>query len=184
MGYSYFSKSEEDTKHKVFISYYHREDQKYKCRFEDLFKHLFINKSVEPGEIDTDVSTEYIKRLIQEKYIEDTSVLVVLVGPKTYCRKHVDWEISAALNKKVGGYSGLLGLCLPTHPDYRRDSYSPDIVPPRLVDNLKTGYAKLYDWTEDESTIKKWIEEAFQARIDKAAKIDNSREQFKYNKCE
>ncbi|MBN1234575.1 MAG: TIR domain-containing protein [Methanotrichaceae archaeon] len=30
--------------------------------------------------------------MIHLKYIEDSSVLVVLVGPKTYCRKHVDWE--------------------------------------------------------------------------------------------
>ncbi|MDH7552614.1 MAG: TIR domain-containing protein [Spirochaetota bacterium] len=148
-----------------------------------MFGHLFISKSVEPGDIDTDVSTEYIKRLIQQNYIKDTSVLVVLVGLKTWGRKHVDWEISAALNKKVGGYSVLLGLCLPTHPDYGKDKYNPDIVPPRLVDNLKSGNAKFYDWTEDEFKIKKWIEEAFQVRIDKVDKIDNSREQFKNNRC-
>lgn len=35
--------------------------------------------------------------------IEDSSVLVVLAGPYTWGRKHADWEISAALNKKVGG---------------------------------------------------------------------------------
>lgn len=155
MTWNPFFESKKDTRHKVFISYYHKDDQYYRNQFEELFGHLFINKSVEPGDIDTDVSTEYIKRLIQKNYITDTSVLIVLVGPKTYCRKHVDWEISAALSKKVGGYSGLLGLCLPTHPDYSKDKYKADIVPPRLVDNLKSGYAKFYDWTEDENKIKK-----------------------------
>jgi hypothetical protein len=184
MSSNYLFDSKNNTRHKVFISYYHKDDQYYRDSFETLFGHLFADKSVKPGDIDSDDSDEYIKRLIQEDYIEDTSVLVVLVGPKTYCRKHVDWEISAALNKKVGGYSGILGLCLPTHPDYVKDKYNASIVPPRLVDNLKSGYAKFYNWSEDENKIKKWVEEAFQARIDKADKIDNSREQFKYNRCE
>ena len=184
MSRNYLSEEKKDTLHKVFISYYHKDDKYYRNRFEELFGHLFISKSVEPGDIDLDVSTEYIKRLIQQNYITDTSVLVVLAGPKTYCRKHVDWEISAALNKKAGGHSGLLGLCLPIHPDCGKDKYKADIVPPRLVDNLKSGYAKFYDWTEDESKIKKWVEAAFHARVDKADKIDNSREQYKHNRCE
>jgi len=170
-----------NTKHKVFISYYHYDDQYYRDFFEKLFGHLFINKSVEPGDIDTDVSTEYIKRLIQQNYITDSSVLIVLVGAKTYCRKHVDWEISAALNKKVGGYSGLFGLCLPEHPDYNKN-YHEDIVPARLVDNITTGYANFYDWTENEDTIKIRFDIAFEARIKDADKIDNSRPQFINNR--
>lgn len=172
----------EKEKHKVFISYYHKEDQGYKEDFETLFGDIFINKSVGDGDIDDDLSADYIKRLIQKGYLTDTSVLVVLVGENTYKRKHVDWEISAALSKKVGGYSGLVGLCLPTHPNYGNDKYSPDIVPPRLVDNLKSGYAKFCDWTTSEETIQEIIEDAFNARIDRKDKIDNSREQFKKNR--
>ena len=66
----------------------------------------------------------------------------------------------------------------------KENKYNPSTIPQRLNDNLKSGYAKLYRWTDDESKIKKWIEEAFHARIEKADKIDNSREQFKYNRCE
>ncbi|WP_434509810.1 TIR domain-containing protein [Desulfitobacterium sp. AusDCA] len=171
-----------DIKHKVFISYYHEDDQYYKDKFEALFGDIFINKSVGDGDIDDDLSANYIKRLIQEGYLTDTSVLVVLVGKNTYKRKHVDWEISAALSKKVGGYSGLLGLCLPDHPAYGKDEYSADDVPPRLVDNLKSGYAKLYDWTTSEKIIKARIEDAFDARINRKDKIDDTREQFKKNR--
>jgi hypothetical protein len=71
---------------------------------------------------------------------------------------------------------------LPDHPAYGKDKYSKDDVPPRLVDNLKTGYAKLYDWTTSEKKIKAWIEDAFNARIDRKDKIDNSRDRFKYNR--
>ncbi len=174
-------------KHKVFISYFHgnkecKGDELYKNKFEKLFKDLFIPKSVQKGDIDIDNSNEYIKRLIQLNYIEDSSVLVVLVGPHTWSRKHVDWEISAALNKKIGGYSGLLGICLPNHPDFKKIEVDSDIVPLRLVDNIDTDYAQLYPWTEEKNKIKKWVEEAFQNRIKKADSIDNSRTQFKYNR--
>lgn len=175
---------EEETRHKVFIAYYHEDDQLYRSRFELFFGRVFINKSVKRGDIDTDVSDEYIKRLILEGYITDASVLVVLVGARTHTRKHVDWEIAAALNKKVGGYSGLLGLCLPTHPDYEKETYTPKIIPPRLLDNLRSGYAKLYDWTDDEKEMLARIELAFKNRIQNAELIHNSREQFKHNRTE
>lgn len=165
-------------KHKVFISYYHKEDQSYRDQFEDLFGHLFINKSVEEGDIDSDNSDEYIKRLIQEDYISDASVVVVLCGPNTWKRKHVDWEISAGLSKKVGGYSGLLGIHLPTHPDYESDKYNQNNIPARLADNLKIDFAKIIDWTESDETIKKRIQEAFDNRTNNSL-INNSREQMK-----
>lgn len=171
-------------KHKVFISYYHNDDESYRDKFEELFGDLFINKCVKPGDIDEDLSTNYIKRLIQENYISDTSVVVVLVGPKTYCRKHVDWEISAGLMKKVGGYSGLLGLCLPEHPDYNNNNIDEKITPPRLLDNIKSGYAKYYNWTTNKNSIKKIIETAFKAKNDEFDLINNSRSQFGHNRCE
>lgn len=171
------------TRRRVFISF-HSKDMYYKNRFEQLFGHLFINKSVKFGGIDSDLDDAYVKRLIHEDYLTDSSVCVVLVGPETYCRKHVDWEIAAALNKKVGGYSGLLGLCLPNHPDYYRDVYNADRVPLRLVKNLQSGYARLYNWTEDGDSIKSRVESAFRDRVTKSDKILNlSIPQFKYNRC-
>jgi hypothetical protein len=173
-----------DTKRKVFISFYHKDDEYYRKRFEELFGHLFLNKSVKDGDINTDVSAEYIKRLIQNGYISDTSVLVVLVGAKTYCRKHVDWEISAALSKKVGGYSGLIGLRLPTHPDFGKNNYKSENISSRLVENLESGYAKLYDWHENETSIKKIIDDAFNAKNTLSGSIKNSTAQFQRNRCD
>ena len=177
--YNNFYKNDSE-KHKVFISYYHKGNQKYRDEFERLFGHLFINKSVEEGDIDSDNSDEYIKHLIQEDYISDASVVVVLCGQNTWKRKHVDWEISAGLNKKVGGYSGLLGIHLPTHPDYKNDKYNSGNIPARLADNLKTKFAKIIDWTENEETMKKKIQEAFDDRANDEL-IDNSREQMDDN---
>lgn len=185
MSYNLYNNSQ-SSKHKVFVSYYHYDDQYYRDEFERKFGHLFINKSVDSGDIDTDLSDEYIKRLIQEGYLTDSSVVLVLVGPKTYCRKHVDWEISAGLNKKVGGYSGLVGILLPEFPLSSDGKYSYSDIPPRLADNVKTGYSEIYTWghaCNDDTTIKSVIQTAFDNRISKSDKIDNTRLQYSEDIC-
>ena len=85
--YNYFN---DRPKRKVFVSYYHKDDQKYKNYIDNNFKDIMINKSVMDNDIDSDNSDEYIKRLIRENYISDSSVVVVLVGRNTKTRKHVD----------------------------------------------------------------------------------------------
>jgi len=170
-------------KHKVFISF-HSKDMGYKKEFEEKFGHLFISQSVDEGDIDEEHSSDYVKRLINEGYIDDASVVIVLIGEKTYCRKHVDWEIYGGLSVKVGGRAGLLGICLPSSADYPGPNYQASRTPMRFVDNQHSGYAKYYDWTENEGAIERWIEEAFQARISQADKADNSRLQLKNNLCD
>ena len=164
-------------RHRVFISYYH-EDEYYRNKFEEYFGDLFINTSVKFGEIDSDLSTEYIKRVIREKHISNSSVVVVLVGPKTFCRKHVDWEIYAGLYKNAG----LVGLILPNHMNSSTSYWSSGYYPERLEDNLRTGYAKLYHWTYNRQEMLNYIEYAFNNRNSNI--LDNSRLQMKRNRCE
>lgn len=174
-------------RHKVFVSYYHRDDQEYRDKFEQSTANLFIFKSVRPGDIESDLSDEYVKRLIQEEYISDSSVVVVLVGPRTFCRKHVDWEISAGLNRKVNGYSGLVGIVLPTFPLSADNEYDPKLIPPRLNDNLVSKFAKLYAWgdaLQSDETIIEIIETAFQDRIRKSGLIRNDRLQYARDICQ
>lgn len=172
------------TKRKSFISYYHEEDQNYKEKFKNLTSDLIVNKSVEDGDINSDNKDGYIKQLIQKGYLSDTTVLIVLLGTKTKCRKHVDWEISGALNLKVGDtYAGLLGLKLPSHVDYGTGKYTYSEQPQRLTDNLKTGYAVIRDYTTDRKKLQEYIELAFSNRSLKADKRTNSRAQLQKNTC-
>lgn len=170
------------TKRKTFISYYHYEDQDYKERFKNLFGDLITHKSVEDGDIDSDNSDGYIKQLIQKGYLADTTVLVVLIGPNTKHRKHIDWEISGALNYKVGDkYSGLLGLILPNHPDYETGYHHYNLLPDRLSDNLKSNYAIIRDWTDDRTKMQEYIELAFERRNTHSDNIDNTSKQMTKN---
>lgn len=133
------------------------------------------------------MSTDYIKRLIQQDYISDSSVLLVLVGPKTLCRKHVDWEISAALSSKVGGNSGVAAILLPELQLLPDDRFNYDTVPARFADNEKNGYALAYKWsyaTASEANMRSIIETAFESRVSKKHMILNGRVQMGRNTCE
>ena len=80
-------------------------------------------------------------------------------------RKHVDWEISGALNLKVGEkYSGILALLIPNHPDFGKEKFYYAHLPKRLAANVKSKYAVLRDWTMDRAKIQEYIEEAFANR--------------------
>lgn len=170
--FNWYVVPENITRRKTFVSYYHDDDQDYRTKFENLFEDLIVSKSVKVGDIDSEISDEYIKQLIQKDYLTDTTVLVVLVGANTKCRKHIDWEIAGAISTRVGGNSGLLGILLPTHPDFGTGKYSNDNLPIRLDRNIQTGYAKIYEWTEDRVKMQEWIELAFKGKND-VAKIIN-----------
>ncbi|EHQ43938.1 TIR domain-containing protein [Myroides odoratus] len=169
-------------KRKTFISYYHHDDQKYKEEFKNLFSDLIIHKSVEDGDINPDNSDGYIKQLIQKGFLADTTVLIVLIGPNTKYRKHIDWEISGALNPKVGDKcAGILGILLPTHPDFKKETYHSSLIPARLSDNLESDYAIIRDWTYDRVKMQEYIELAFEKRNTNYDARDNSRLQMKEN---
>ena len=168
-------------RHKVFISFYHHDDQAYKNYIDKYLSRNIINKSVSDGEYSTDNSDEYIKRLIREEKISDSSVVVVLVGPNTKNRKHVDWEIYAGLRSSINGNSGLVGIFLPTMRKADNGGYYYADMPARLADNIKSNYADFYDWDYAISNFDSIIEKAFNNRITRRKLIDNSRPQIQKN---
>lgn len=168
-------------KHKVFISFYHHDDQGYKDYIDMYLSNNIINKSVMDGEYDTDDSDEYIKRLIREDKVSDSSVIVVLVGPNTKKRKHVDWEIYAGLRTSIRGNSGLIGVLLPEFPLSRDNKYYASDIPARLMDNVRSGYAEIYAWDYFVKNFQNIINKAFNNRVTLKDKIDNRRLQMKRN---
>jgi len=143
---------QQPTKHKIFVSF-HNVDRAYRQAFDQLFGNHFISMSVDFGDIEPENDEEYIKRLVQEEHIVNSSVVFALYGAETYKRKHVDWEISATLTKKVGGHKGLVVLLLPTFPVSPFNTfgqYDPSLISgylhPRTATHLQNGYADLYFW--------------------------------------
>jgi hypothetical protein len=169
-------------KHKVFLSF-HSEDLAWKNKFEQLFHdtaEVIVSRSVQENDIPDGLKTETIRQKIRDEYLRDSTVTIVLIGPKTWQRKHVDWEIGSSLrDTQYNKRSGLIGILLPNFP-LKDNEYYPNVVPPRLIDNIKNQFAAIYKWNESPQKIKEYIHEAF-LRKDKIIP-DNSRESFGKNR--
>ena len=87
------------TRHKVFISF-HEQDAKYKESFVRMMGRRIVDRSVDTGNIDdTGLKTTTVRQKIRDEYIRDATVTIVLIGPRTWQRKHVDWEIGSSLTQ-------------------------------------------------------------------------------------
>ena len=158
---------------RIFISYYHNNDQFYKeelLRINEAYN-IFTDLSVDTGDIDDGLSDERIREIIRDDYLRDSTVTILLVGRETSNRKHIDWEIYSSMydgirNKK----SGILVINLPTvnctyftvahgeeekrivHPEWHswmtiddRSEYERryPYMPPRITDNLINKNVKI-----------------------------------------
>ena len=172
-------------RHKVFISF-HNADMAYKNQFVQMLGGDIVDKSVNVDDIDdsTPIKVDTIRRIIRDDYIADATVTVVLVGPCTWQRKHVDWEIGSSLrDTKNNSRCGLLGIFLPNHPNSNSSTYNPRLVPPRLADNNggeNDPYAILYNRPTSAREVRQWIDRAFNRRG--GSPPNNSRQQFKRNR--
>ena len=173
------------TRHNVFISYYHHQDQERKEQFVRMMGDNIIDKSVDLGDIiDHNLPTEAVLQEIRADHIAQVSVTVVLIGRCTWQRKYVDWEIGASLrDTPTNPRCGLLGILLPDHPDFEEESYSYRRIPPRLADNCggDDSFASIYDWSDDPSEVRRWIHSAF-LRRKRQPDPDNSRPPFADNR--
>ena len=182
--------------HKVFISYHHKNDQGYKEELVEFGRQhsIFIDESVDTGDISDDLSDESIREKIRDEYLRDSTVTIVLVGTETKRRKHVDWEIySSMYDGTVNKKSGVLVINLPTIPDAYFDAAHdaekrwvyPDItswtsvnsrveyerrypyMPDRIIDNLLKPEAKVSvtPWNRIDTTrLKFLLDAAFEDR--------------------
>jgi hypothetical protein len=175
-------------RHRVFVSYHHANDENYKNIFNLRFGNAFgilVRGAVELGDIDPTTNAERIRQRIRDDYLRDTTVTVVLVGVDTWQRKHVDWEIYSSLrDTQANPRSGLLGILLPSFRaryggigSYGSNKF---MVPPRLADNVDSGFATLREWSEDPGVVQSWIHAAYLARTTKTP--NNSRDMFARNR--
>ena len=134
----------------MFISYHHEVDEVWKTRFVRMMGDRIVDKSIYVGEIvDTNSPTADTLRHIREEYISEATVAVILVGPRTWQRKFVDWESGAALSDTaINPRCGLLGILLLTHPYFGTSTYNPSLIPPRLADNCMgdSPFARIVSW--------------------------------------
>ena len=127
------------TKHKVFISYHHENDQSYKDALTKWNEsaEVFIDKSVDTGDISDELSDEEIRVRIRDEY------LIVLVGKDTARRKHVDWEIYSSMKDgPVNKKSGIVVILLPSVTGSMTHLYAANGVVEKSL------YPQITDWSD------------------------------------
>ena len=133
------------TKHKVLISYHHENDQSYKdalTKWNELAE-VFIDKSVDTGDISDDLTDEEIRVKIRDEYLRDSTVTIVLVGKDTAGRKHVDWEIYSSMKDgPVNKKSGIVVILLPSVTGSATHLYAAN----GFVE--KSLYPQITDWSD------------------------------------
>jgi len=159
----------------LFLSYDYKTDEYWRVRFDDVFGDAYEIKLVQPGQLKPGDGAGYVKRLIDQQVLTPEDVVVVLLGPKTYSISKVDWDIAAALERKGMRPSGLLAIRLPTHEDHGKKTINPKRLPARLVDNIKSGYVKIYDWSETDTTMQTRYYQALKDTREKRTFIKNNR---------
>jgi len=192
-------------RHRVFISYYHHDDQRYKdylIKMQEFnietmqMQSIFEDFSVHENEIDdTGLSSEQIRCIIRDEYIKDATVLILLCGENTKKRKHIDWELHAAMyDSPANRQMGIIVINLPTINQGIRASseeekpllsdfgqwYSIDnraefeaqypYMPSRIIDNfVKEVPITVVEWSRIENhptILKQLIDNAFNRRFD------------------
>ncbi len=192
-------------RHRVFISYYHHDDQRYKdylIKMQEFnietmqMQSIFEDFSVHEKEIDdAGLSSEQIRCIIRDEYIKDATVLILLCGENTKKRKHIDWELHAAMyDSSANRQMGIIVINLPTIKQGIRASseeekpllsdfgqwYSIDnraefeaqypYMPSRIIDNfVKEVPITVVEWSRIENhptILKQLIDNAFNRRFD------------------
>ena len=145
--------------HKVFISHHHENDQWYK---NELVKFgegndIFVDRSVDTGDIPDDWTDQQIRRAIRDNYLRDSTVTIVLVGMETKRRKHVDWEIHSSMydgsvNKRSGivviNLPGITGTFNAPYGDREKALLYSEVTSWTHVDN-RTEYERRYPYMPD-----------------------------------
>lgn len=90
----------------VFVSHYHEDEENIK-KLKDLLSddYCIKNYSVTTDKYNDAENEEYIKYDLLKPLINQSSVLICLIGPETHDSKWVDWEIreAAKLGKQIIG---------------------------------------------------------------------------------
>lgn len=124
-----------------------------------------------PQDIINSEDPDYIMRAIRERFLEDSTVTIVMVGQCTWSRKFIDWEVQASLRRREQGPppNGLMAILVDRNAERGR-------LPHRVKLNWESGYASFYPYPSSASQLADWVDKAFEAREKNPHLIENPRD--------
>ena len=170
---------------------YHRDDQEHVDKFLQDFDNLnglalWREEAELPEDILHNNDKHDVIHKIRDRYLEDSIVTLVLIGPCTYTRRSVDRELMASLHhggdemadadEAEGLPNGLLGVMLP--------NYDNAGFPDRLDENLQVpdrgtqAYANVIQYPENKDDLAAALADAERARSERLDLVHNTPQMF------
>jgi hypothetical protein len=167
---------------KVFLSHSHIHERENAAFLRD-FGDVFIAKQLGIfGNEDfiNSTDTNYVMHCVRSRYVQDSTVTIVLIGACVHSRRYIDWEIKASLRQGADSLpNGLLGITLPS-------TNGNAVLPERFEQNWKQWnsncYAHFQPYPASKEQLRIWIEEAYARRRTHSHLISNSRDMWGYNR--
>lgn len=175
------------TKRRVFISH-HQSDNVEVNEFIDTFANnhkIFAPYVLGAGSnydmIDSS-KPAYVMTQIREKYLQDSTVTIVLIGSCTHSRRYIDWEIKSSLRQSDSELpNGLIGILLPSMGN---SGHLPERLRVNWNKEHKNCFARYYSYPNSPEQLGTWIDDAYNARTSRSGFIANPQDMMKYNgKC-
>ena len=173
-------------KRRVFISHYRGDRTEVDAFIERFANQEKVFTPYVLGANDNDdfinsMNPEYVMTQVRKKYLQDTTVTIVLIGSCTHGRRYVDWELKSSLRQGNYTPNGVMGIILPSQG-------SSASLPPRLRANWAKGhvncYARYWSYPSTSEILGGYIEDAYSARTARSHLIQNSQDMMKNNaKC-
>lgn len=170
---------------RIFVSYHHGVDEAHRDVFVAAAGDMVVGCSEGDAALDGEGNAEESRRRLRDQLLRESIVTVVLIGARTWQRRHVDWEIGCSLrNGQFGERSGLLGVLLPSYPPPVDAPYHHYTLPPRLADNVVglAPFARVYAWPPAPVEVEGWVRSAYHRRT-QAPPPNNDRPYFFHNRA-
>ena len=101
---------------------------------------IFVNCSTNTDDIDGGLESHEIREIIRNKYLNQSTVTLLIVGKQTKFRKHIDWELDASMHN--GTLFGKSGVVVLLSPDCESEYFTSPF--PELKERF---YPYVDDWT-------------------------------------
>jgi hypothetical protein len=124
-------------------------------------------------------NAEYVISRIRRDYLADSTITIVLIGICTHSRRFVDWELKASLRQGENTTpNGLLGILLPSASE---SAHLPARFQANWNSEVRNCYARYHYYPSSAQELRGWLEDAFDARTNRARFIYNSADMMRCN---
>jgi hypothetical protein len=132
---------------KIFISYVRNDSKKYINEIKKKLTDMQFDPITEMVDLTKKYDDQGIRTIIRDKYMKDCDYVLVLLSKNSWKRKHIDWEISAALrDSKFNPRKAVVTVFMPSYGEIfiRNTSKTPQ----RLIGNIKKGYIQTITYNQ------------------------------------